>query len=72
MRQGKVQVPSAWVITFPVRVGDFQKSKRILLTASLMFLGFKVLDGYANAIGWTNGKTRLLIGQGRREGPAQA
>ena len=32
------------------------------------FLGFKVLDEYPDAIGWTNGKTRLWIGQADEKG----
>ena len=44
-----------------LRVGDFEKSKAFY--GKLMpFLGFKVLDDYPDAIGWTNGKTRLWIG----------
>ena len=50
-----------------LRVGDFQKSKAFY--GKLMpFLGFKVLDEYPDAIGWTNGKTRLWIGQADAEG----
>ena len=45
-----------------IRVGDYKKSKAFY--GKLMpFLGFKVLDEYADAIGWTNGKTRFWIGQ---------
>jgi catechol 2,3-dioxygenase-like lactoylglutathione lyase family enzyme len=45
-----------------LRVGDFAKSKAFY--GRLMpFLGFEVLDAYEQAIGWTNGKTRLWIGQ---------
>jgi catechol 2,3-dioxygenase-like lactoylglutathione lyase family enzyme len=44
-----------------LRVSDFAKSKAFY--GKLMpFLGFKVLDEYPDAIGWTNGKTRLWIG----------
>ena len=50
-----------------LRVGDFAKSKAFY--GKLMpFLGFKVLDEYPDAIGWTNGKTRLWIGQADEKG----
>ena len=52
-----------------LRVGDFARSKAFY--GKLMpFLGFEILDEYDQAIGWTNGKTRLWIGQseaGRRK-----
>ncbi len=50
-----------------IRVGDFEKSKAFY-GKLLKFLGFKVLDAYPDAIGWTNGKTRLWIGQADAEG----
>jgi catechol 2,3-dioxygenase-like lactoylglutathione lyase family enzyme len=53
-----------------VRVGDFKKSKKFygdLFT----FLGFKILDEYADAIGWTNGKTRFWIGKADAAGRKQ-
>ena len=50
-----------------IRVGDYEKSKAFY--GKLMtFLGFKVLDEYADAIGWTNGKTRFWIGPADAEG----
>jgi catechol 2,3-dioxygenase-like lactoylglutathione lyase family enzyme len=50
-----------------LRVGDFKKSKAFY--GKLMpFLGFKVLGEYPDAIGWTNGKTRLWIGATDAEG----
>jgi catechol 2,3-dioxygenase-like lactoylglutathione lyase family enzyme len=50
-----------------LRVGDFAKSKAFY--GKLMpFLGFKVLDEYPDAIGWTNSKTRLWIGQADEKG----
>jgi catechol 2,3-dioxygenase-like lactoylglutathione lyase family enzyme len=50
-----------------IRVGDVEKSKAFY--GKLMtFLGFKVLDEYADAIGWTNGKTRFWIGPADAEG----
>lgn len=50
-----------------VRVSDFARSKKFY--ASLFeFLGFKVLDEYDDAIGWTNGKTRYWIGQADAQG----
>jgi catechol 2,3-dioxygenase-like lactoylglutathione lyase family enzyme len=52
-----------------LRVSDFAASKAFY--GQLMpFLGFEVLDEFDGAIGWTNGKTRLWIGQsepGRRK-----
>ena len=45
-----------------IRVGDYKKSKAFY-SKLMPFLGFKVLDEYADAIGWTNGKTRFWIGQ---------
>jgi catechol 2,3-dioxygenase-like lactoylglutathione lyase family enzyme len=50
-----------------VRVADFARSKAFY-DALLKFLGFKVLDEYADAIGWTNGKTRYWIGAADAEG----
>jgi catechol 2,3-dioxygenase-like lactoylglutathione lyase family enzyme len=50
-----------------LRVGDFEKSKAFY-DRLMPFLGFKVLDEYPDAIGWTNGKTRLWIGQADAEG----
>lgn len=50
-----------------VRVSDFARSKTFY--ARLFdFLGFKVLDEYDDAIGWTNGKTRYWIGQADAKG----
>ena len=45
-----------------VRVSDFARSKGFY-GRLFAFLGFKVLDEMADAIGWTNGKTRYWIGQ---------
>lgn len=54
-----------------IRVSDYQKSKTFY-GKLFDFLGFKVLDEYADAIGWTNGKTRFWIGptdaEGRKRG----
>ncbi len=50
-----------------VRVGDYQKSKAFY-GKLYKFLGFKVLDEYADAIGWTNGKTRFWIGPADAKG----
>jgi catechol 2,3-dioxygenase-like lactoylglutathione lyase family enzyme len=41
-----------------IRVGDYQKSKTFY-GRLFALLGFKLLDEYADAIGWTNGKTRF-------------
>lgn len=43
-----------------VRVSDFEASKAFYQNL-LTFLGFEVLDEYADAIGWTNQKTRFWI-----------
>jgi catechol 2,3-dioxygenase-like lactoylglutathione lyase family enzyme len=51
-----------------LRVSDFAVSRAFYGTL-MPFLGFEVLDEYDQAIGWTNGRTRLWIGQsetGRR------
>jgi catechol 2,3-dioxygenase-like lactoylglutathione lyase family enzyme len=45
-----------------LRVSDFARSK-VFYDKLLPFMGFKVLDRYQDAMGWTNGKTRLWIGQ---------
>jgi catechol 2,3-dioxygenase-like lactoylglutathione lyase family enzyme len=45
-----------------VRVSDFARSKAFY-GKLFDFLGFKVLDEFDGAIGWTNGKTRYWIGQ---------
>jgi catechol 2,3-dioxygenase-like lactoylglutathione lyase family enzyme len=50
-----------------VRVGDFQKSKRFY-DGLFTFLGFKLLDEYADAVGWTNGRTRYWIGKADAKG----
>lgn len=54
-----------------IRVGDYKKSK-VFYGKLLPFLGFKVLEEYDNAIGWTNGNTRFWIGpadtKGRKRG----
>lgn len=44
-----------------IRVGDFRKSKAFY-GKLFKFLGFEVLDDYADAIGWSNGRTRFWIG----------
>jgi catechol 2,3-dioxygenase-like lactoylglutathione lyase family enzyme len=50
-----------------IRVGDYERSKAFY--GKLMpFLGFKLLDEYGDAIGWTNGKTRFWIGPADAEG----
>jgi catechol 2,3-dioxygenase-like lactoylglutathione lyase family enzyme len=50
-----------------IRVSDFETSKAFY-GRLFEFLGFKVLDEYQDAIGWTNGKTRFWIGQADAEG----
>ncbi len=44
-----------------IRVSNFKKSKAFY-SKLFGFLGFKVLDEYDDAIGWTNGNTRFWIG----------
>jgi catechol 2,3-dioxygenase-like lactoylglutathione lyase family enzyme len=44
-----------------IRVSNFEKSKAFY-GRLFAFLGFKVLDEYKDAIGWTNGQTRFWIG----------
>ena len=50
-----------------LRVSDLERSKAFYGKV-LGFLGFKLLDEYADAIGWTNGKTRVWIGQADASG----
>lgn len=50
-----------------LRVSDFEKSKTFY-DPLMKFLGFKVLDAYPDQMGWTNGKTRLWIGQADAKG----
>ncbi|MGH8666977.1 MAG: VOC family protein [Burkholderiales bacterium] len=45
-----------------LRVSDFERSKAFY-GALLPFMGFKVLDEYDDAIGWTNGRTRVWVGR---------
>jgi catechol 2,3-dioxygenase-like lactoylglutathione lyase family enzyme len=50
-----------------LRASDYAKSKDFY--GKLMpFLGFKVLDEFPDQMGWTNGKTRLWIGQADAKG----
>ena len=49
------------------RVADFKKSK-VFYSRLFEFLGFKVLDEYEDAIGWTNGETRFWIGAADAKG----
>ena len=53
-----------------IRVSDFDKSKAFY-DKLLKFLGFKLLDEYPDAIGWTTGKTRFWIGPADAEGRAR-
>jgi catechol 2,3-dioxygenase-like lactoylglutathione lyase family enzyme len=45
-----------------IRVSDFARSKAFY-EKLFSFLGFRVLDQYGDAMGWTNGVTRYWIGQ---------
>jgi catechol 2,3-dioxygenase-like lactoylglutathione lyase family enzyme len=44
-----------------IRVSDYRRS-RDFYGKLFAFLGFEISDEYADAIGWTNGKTRFWIG----------
>lgn len=50
-----------------IRVSDYRTSKAFY-GRLFAFLGFRVLDEYADAIGWTNGKTRFWIGPADAKG----
>jgi catechol 2,3-dioxygenase-like lactoylglutathione lyase family enzyme len=50
-----------------IRVSDYARSKTFY-GRLFEFLGFEVLDEYADMIGWTNGKTRFWIGQADEAG----
>ncbi|HUZ64086.1 MAG TPA: VOC family protein [Acetobacteraceae bacterium] len=53
-----------------IRVGDYERSKDFY-GRLFAFLGFKVLEEYAGAIGWTNGRTRFWIGPADVRGRAR-
>lgn len=48
-------------------VSDIEKS-RPFYDYFLKFLGFKLMDDYGDAVGWTDGRTRLWIMQADEEG----
>jgi catechol 2,3-dioxygenase-like lactoylglutathione lyase family enzyme len=50
-----------------ISVSDFKKSKTFY-GRLLKFLGFKVLGEYEDAMGWTNGATRLWISRADAQG----
>ena len=50
-----------------IRVGNFARSKRFY-TDVLGFLGFKLKYDFADAAGWSNGKTLFWIGEADGEG----
>jgi catechol 2,3-dioxygenase-like lactoylglutathione lyase family enzyme len=50
-----------------IRVSDFEKSKAFY-GKLLGFLGFKPMEHYEDAAGWSNGKTRFWIGEADAEG----
>lgn len=50
-----------------ITVSDFKASK-VFYDRLLKFLGFKVLDEYKEAIGWTNGTTRVWISKADAKG----
>lgn len=50
-----------------ISVSNF-KSSRAFYDRLLKFLGFKILDEFDDAIGWTNGKTRIWISQADTKG----
>ena len=50
-----------------IRVSDFETSKAFY-GKLLGFLGFKPMEHYEDAAGWSNGKTRFWIGEADAEG----
>jgi len=50
-----------------IRVSDLKASKAFY-DELLGFLGFKPMEHYAEAAGWSNGKTRFWIGEADAEG----
>ena len=50
-----------------IRVSDFEKS-RAFYAKLFGFLGFKPMEHYEDAAGWSNGKTRFWIGEADTEG----
>jgi catechol 2,3-dioxygenase-like lactoylglutathione lyase family enzyme len=50
-----------------IRVGDFKQSKAFY-TKLFGFLGFKPMEHYEDAAGWSNDKTRFWIGEADAEG----
>ena len=53
-----------------IRVSNYEKSKEFY-GRLFTFLGFTLSDEYADAIGWTNGKTRFWIGPADNKGRAR-
>src|ERR687884_2003205 len=54
-----------------IRVSDYERSKEFY-GRLFTFLGFEISDEYADAIGWTNGKTRFWIGPADARGKSRA
>jgi catechol 2,3-dioxygenase-like lactoylglutathione lyase family enzyme len=50
-----------------IRVSNYEKSKAFY-GKLLGFLGFKPMEHYEDAAGWSNGKTRFWIGEADAEG----
>jgi catechol 2,3-dioxygenase-like lactoylglutathione lyase family enzyme len=50
-----------------IRVSDYERSKAFY-GKLFTFLGFEISEEYADAIGWTNGKTRFWIGPADADG----
>jgi catechol 2,3-dioxygenase-like lactoylglutathione lyase family enzyme len=67
MKQKSQSAKVVGVDHLSISVSDFQNSKKFY-DRVLKFLGFKVLDEYEDAIGWTNGKTRIWISAADPEG----
>jgi catechol 2,3-dioxygenase-like lactoylglutathione lyase family enzyme len=64
---GEAMVRVVGIDHISLRVSDYKKSKAFY--GKLMpFLGFDVLDEFPDTMGWTNGDTRLWIGQADAEG----
>ena len=60
-------IPVKGIDHLAITVSDFQVSKKFY-GRLLRFLGFKILDKYEDAIGWTNGRTRLWLASADAKG----
>jgi catechol 2,3-dioxygenase-like lactoylglutathione lyase family enzyme len=67
----KIMAKVVGVDHLSISVQDFNESKQFYGKV-LKFLGFKVLDEYKDAIGWTNGITRIWISSADPKGKKHA